>query len=232
MKKNRNTKCCNGYGTSVEPSTDLNIYGRISRSVEGSTDVSYPLKPFNVLDVLTCQCCAHSTLLNTIRHHRHYLAPSLGHHLTIAQPFDALYLNLNCDFVALDAIPMAFALYKEDEDGGRMKRLLARCMEAQCLCISGLCNLQVGAHGYYFVTIAIFLFMFRKFLVCRLGISIRFLLDGGEAQLMQRSLGFHIVARVWLELDCVDGGDGGMVETSDYSFIVAVQGFLSLGNII
>ncbi|WVY89324.1 hypothetical protein V8G54_034838 [Vigna mungo] len=46
------------------------------------------------------------------------------------------------------------------------------------------------------VTIAIFLFIFGlEFPVCRLGISIQFLLNGGEAQRMV----------------CVDDGDGDMV---------------------
>ncbi|WVZ26581.1 hypothetical protein V8G54_005125 [Vigna mungo] len=92
-----------------------------------------------------------------------------------------------------------------------MKRLLTRCMKAYCSFVSGLCKLQVG------VAIAIFLFIFGlEFLVCKLGISIWFLLNGGEA----RRMGF-MVARVWLELRdlglifgfsvCVDGGYDDMV---------------------
>ncbi|WVZ11218.1 hypothetical protein V8G54_015748 [Vigna mungo] len=61
--------------------------------------------------------------------------------------------------------------------------------EGTLFCVSGLCNLQVG------VAIAIFLFMFEEFLVCRLGISIRFLLDDGEAQLKIEILPWFLAAR-------------------------------------
>ncbi|WVY89831.1 hypothetical protein V8G54_035345 [Vigna mungo] len=91
----------------------------------------------------------------------------------------------------------AFALCKEDKDGGRTKRLLARCMEAHCFCVSSLCNLQVGVHGCYLQTrvFAISVAIMDVYSLLKLGISIRFLLDGGVARRMV----------------CVDGGDDDMV---------------------
>ncbi|XP_022643259.1 uncharacterized protein LOC111242773 [Vigna radiata var. radiata] len=71
-----------------------------------------------------------------------------------------------------------------------MKRLLARCMETHCFCVSGLCNLQVVAHGCYLQTRVSVIWV-----AIMLGILIQFLLDGGEARLMVEILPWFQAAR-------------------------------------